>query len=213
MCGGFVHSGCADARDYAGSSRMPGREPDSRGIPERWRIGRLWCGTEYRYPASSTVLAGIQSGDGAGFHDRCHHLHQCVEHRCGNADLLLLRCASRLYLHLLADLYHADGGFNICRPCLHRHDALDRPATTVSVRVRCSRFKRARCTPHTGKGDSQEYGSQIILGWPMLLVGLLGTMAFRRKGSRLRVLTALAVAMILCGIISRDDRMRWAWNL
>jgi hypothetical protein len=37
------------------------------------------------------------------------------------------------------------------------------------------------------------------LGWPMLLVGLLGTMGLRRKGSRLRMLTVLAVVMVLCG--------------
>jgi len=38
-----------------------------------------------------------------------------------------------------------------------------------------------------------------IFGWPMLLVGLLGSLGLRRKGSRLRVLTALAVVMVLCG--------------
>jgi len=38
-----------------------------------------------------------------------------------------------------------------------------------------------------------------IFGWPMLLVGLLGSFGLRRKGSRLRVLTVLAVVMVLCG--------------
>jgi len=33
----------------------------------------------------------------------------------------------------------------------------------------------------------------------MLFVGLLGTMGLRRKGSRLRMLTVLAIAMVLCG--------------
>jgi hypothetical protein len=33
----------------------------------------------------------------------------------------------------------------------------------------------------------------------MLLVGLVGTMGLRRKGSRLRLLSALAVVMVLCG--------------
>jgi hypothetical protein len=39
----------------------------------------------------------------------------------------------------------------------------------------------------------------MIFGWPMLLVGLLGTMGLRRKGSRLRLLSGLAVVMVLCG--------------
>jgi hypothetical protein len=33
----------------------------------------------------------------------------------------------------------------------------------------------------------------------MMLIGLVGTMGLRRKGSRLRMLTALAIAMVLCG--------------
>jgi len=48
-------------------------------------------------------------------------------------------------------------------------------------------------------GGSSKARMAMIFGWPMLLVGLLGTMGLRRKGSRLRMLTVLAVVMVLCG--------------
>jgi len=48
-------------------------------------------------------------------------------------------------------------------------------------------------------GGGSKTRMAMIFGWPMLLVGLLGTMSLRRKGSRLRMLSVLAVVMVLCG--------------
>jgi hypothetical protein len=52
--------------------------------------------------------------------------------------------------------------------------------------------------PRLGKGESK-VRMAMMMGWPMLFIGLLGIMGLRRKGSRLRMLTALAVVMVLCG--------------
>lgn len=155
-------------------------------------------GTEYRYPAGSTVTQGYPEVETA---------------QGSTTDATIFINASNTVVGTLA---FACSGLPANSACTFSPTSIALTAgssyegpvyTDMTLWTDIQPGTLVKMTPaHASAIPPPQLGKKgnnvrlaMILGWPMMLVGLVGTMGLRRKGSRLRVLTALAVVMVLCG--------------
>jgi len=154
------------------------------------------AGTEYRYPAGSSVIQGYpevgtaqgSTTDATIFINASNTVAGTLTFACSGLPANSTCTFSPTTLTLTA-------GNTYATP-VYTDMTLWTDVTGQSKQVPV----QAGLVPQPSFGPGQsKVRMAMVLGWPLLFVGMVGIVGLRRKGSRLRLLTALAVLMVLCG--------------